>query len=168
MMQLPILPLVRMFYGQPSTFLWKDDVGSVHSIVQAEGGEQGDPLMPALFALGIAPALETVEAEMHTGERVRAFLDDVYVTSQPPRVAQLLDRLQHHMFAQHIRLNPSKRTERSCARANVAVQCGGSTLRTYSARRIAQKNSRSQATCRSGMSGSRANRAPCCGDRDPS
>ena len=56
-----------------------------------------------------APALEAVQAEMLPDERVRAFLDDVYVTSHPPRVAHLLDRLQHHLFVQaHIRLNPSK------------------------------------------------------------
>ena len=104
-----VLPFVRLFYGQPSTFLWRDDAGVVHRIVQAEGGEQGDPLMPALFALGIAPALAALQAEMHTAERVRAFLDDVYVTSPPPRVAHLLGRLQHHLFAQaHIQLNPSK------------------------------------------------------------
>ena len=65
--------------------------------------------MPALFALGIAPALEAVQAEMLPDERVRAFLDDVYVTSHPRRVAHLLDKLQHHVFVQaHIRLNPSK------------------------------------------------------------
>ena len=37
-----VLPFVRLFYGQPSTFLWRDDAGVVHRIVQAEGGEQGD------------------------------------------------------------------------------------------------------------------------------
>ena len=104
-----VLPFVRLFYGQPSTFLWRDDAGVVHRIVQAEGGEQGDPLMPALFALGIAPALAALQAEMHPAERVRAFLDDLYVTSPPPRVAHLLCRLQHHFLAQaHIQLNPSK------------------------------------------------------------
>ena len=56
-----VLPFVRLFYGQPSTFLWQDDAGSVHSIAQAEGGEQGDPLMQALFALGMAPVLEAVQ-----------------------------------------------------------------------------------------------------------
>ena len=102
-----ILPVVRLFYGQPSAFLWQDDAGTVHRIVQAKGGEQIDPLMPALFALGVAPALEAVQAEMLPNERVRAFLDDVYVTSHPPRVAHLLAWLQHHLFA-HIRLNPTK------------------------------------------------------------
>ena len=49
-----ILPVVTLFYGQPSAFLWQDDAGPVHRIVQAKGGEQGDPLMPVLFALGVA------------------------------------------------------------------------------------------------------------------
>ena len=31
-----------------------DNSGSAHDIVQGEGGEQGDPLMPALFSLGMA------------------------------------------------------------------------------------------------------------------
>ena len=65
--------------------------------------------MPALFALGIAPALAAFQAEMPLGDRVRAFLDDVYVTSPPPRVSHHFGRLQHHLFDQaHIRLNPSK------------------------------------------------------------
>ena len=38
-----ILPFVRAFYGQPSTFLWEDDTGEVHTIPQGEGGEQGGP-----------------------------------------------------------------------------------------------------------------------------
>ena len=46
-----VLPFVRMFYGQRSIFLWEDEVGDVHNILQGEGGEQGDPLMPLLFSL---------------------------------------------------------------------------------------------------------------------
>ena len=45
-------PFVLQFYGQPSSYIWEDEMGEVHDIVQGEGGEQGDPLMPALFALG--------------------------------------------------------------------------------------------------------------------
>ena len=41
-----ILLFVRAFHGQPSTHLWEDDVGEVHTVPQGEGGEQGDPLMP--------------------------------------------------------------------------------------------------------------------------
>ena len=32
----------ELFYGQPSTYLWEDDGGEVHTIPQGEGGEQGD------------------------------------------------------------------------------------------------------------------------------
>ena len=51
-----IIGFVRSFYGQPSTYLWEDDAGEVHSIPQGEGGEQGDPLMPLLFLFGSTPS----------------------------------------------------------------------------------------------------------------
>ena len=47
-----ILPFVLQFYGRLSTHLWEDEEGVVREIQQGEGGEQGDPLMPPLFALG--------------------------------------------------------------------------------------------------------------------
>ena len=43
---------VNMFYSEPSQYVWHDQHGEGHIITQAEGGEQGDPLMPALFSLG--------------------------------------------------------------------------------------------------------------------
>ena len=39
------LSFVHMFYGRPSTCLWEDVEGTVHTINQGEGGEQGDALM---------------------------------------------------------------------------------------------------------------------------
>ena len=36
------LPFARLFNGDPSTYLWEDEVGDVHHIHQGEGGEQGD------------------------------------------------------------------------------------------------------------------------------
>ena len=50
-------PFVKQFYGQPSTYLWYDQSGACHEVLQAEGGEQGDPLMPGLFALAVHPVL---------------------------------------------------------------------------------------------------------------
>ena len=44
-----VLPLVSQFYSSTSTYLWEDE--SFDEIIQGEGGEQGDPLMPALFAV---------------------------------------------------------------------------------------------------------------------
>ena len=45
-------PFVRQFYGSASTYWWDDDEGVTHEVVQGEGGEPGDPLMPAKSALG--------------------------------------------------------------------------------------------------------------------
>ena len=74
-----VLPFVRLFYGNPSTFLWGNDFGGVHSVLQGEGGEQGDPLMPMLFSLGQHAALMAVAARWRDGERLFAFLDDLCI-----------------------------------------------------------------------------------------
>ena len=81
-----ILPFVRMFYGSPSTYLWEDEMGVTQSIPQGEGGEQGDPLMPMLFALGQHGALEATQARLGAGEYVFAYLDDIYTATGPARV----------------------------------------------------------------------------------
>ena len=57
-------------------------------IPQGEGGEQGDPLMPLLFSLGMHPALVAAQRRLRPSERIFAFLDDVCVArsdSGPPR-----------------------------------------------------------------------------------
>ena len=66
-----ILPIVRCFYGSPSTHLWEDDMGT--NIPQGEGGDQGDPLMPMLFALGQHRALPAIQERLTPGEHVMAF-----------------------------------------------------------------------------------------------
>ena len=67
-------PFVRMFYGEPSVYLWEDEHGVVHNIYEAEGGEQGDALMPLLFALSQHSALVAVQGQLVPGERLMAFL----------------------------------------------------------------------------------------------
>ena len=51
-----LTPCVRQFYGQESSYLFYGASGRAHGVLQAEGGEQGDPLMPGLFAVAIHPA----------------------------------------------------------------------------------------------------------------
>ena len=41
-----LLPFVRTTYVRPPSYVWEDGDGVKHQIHQAEGGEQGDPLMP--------------------------------------------------------------------------------------------------------------------------
>ena len=82
-----ILPFVWMFYGSPH--LWEDEMGVVQHIPQGEGGEQGDPLMPMLFALGQHQALVQTQARLRNNEKVMAFLDDIHIASpQPDRVME--------------------------------------------------------------------------------
>ena len=83
-----LLPFVRMSYGQPSTYQWSDERGE-RLVTQAEGGEQGDPLMPLLFSIGIQGALEEVATALLPGEQLCAFLDDVYLLCEPSRVKEL-------------------------------------------------------------------------------
>ena len=93
-----VMPFVLQFYGSASSYLWEDQEGVVHTIVQAEGGEQGDPLMPALFSLGQHPALQVVQSQLQDGERLFAFLDDVYIVCAPPRVNATYAILQRELF----------------------------------------------------------------------
>ena len=58
----------------------------MHTIDQGEGGEQGDPLMPLLLALGQHGAPEAVQRTLRGDERLLAFLDDIYIITTPPRV----------------------------------------------------------------------------------
>ena len=57
LMSASALPFVRLFHGTLSAYLWEQDDGTVHTIEQGEGGEQGDALMRLLFALGQHAAL---------------------------------------------------------------------------------------------------------------
>ena len=82
------MPFVQMFHGQPSAYLWQDDLGEAHTMHQGEGGEQGDPLMPLLFSLGQHSALEAVNSRLQEDDKFMALLDDVYVVN--PRPASVL------------------------------------------------------------------------------
>ena len=72
------LPFVWMFYGRLSEYLWENAEGEVHSIAQGEGGEQGDPMMPLLFAMGQHHALDTVSRSLREDEKLLAYLDDIH------------------------------------------------------------------------------------------
>ena len=60
-----VLPFVRMFHGAHSQYLWEDEEGTTHVIEQGEGGEQGDPMMPLLFAVGQHAALHAVQSRLN-------------------------------------------------------------------------------------------------------
>ena len=76
--------------------MWYDDEGVPHDILQGEGGEQGDPLMPALCALGQHAALREVQAT--AGEMLFAYLDDIYVLCDLSRVAEIFLQVKQSLF----------------------------------------------------------------------
>ena len=81
-----LLPFIRQFYNSPSTLLWEDELSITDHIQQGEGGEQGHPLMPLLFALVAHSVLVAVPEMWQDGEFLFAFLDDLsphQVTSGP-------------------------------------------------------------------------------------
>ena len=63
--------LLRMEKGDQIIYLWDDEMGVTQHIHQWEGGEQGDPIMPILFALGLA------QERLRGNELLFAYLDDV-------------------------------------------------------------------------------------------
>ena len=67
-----VLSFMRCFYGSPSTYLREDEMGVSQNIAQGEGGTQGDPEMPMLFALG-----------------QHRTLVDIYVVCTPERVEDI-------------------------------------------------------------------------------
>ena len=91
------LPFCGMFYGSRSQYLWTDQHGDARVVEQAEGGEQGDPLMPALFALGQHPALQEAQAHLLPGEHLFAFLDDIYVICEPDRARTIYDEITRNL-----------------------------------------------------------------------
>ena len=71
--------LVAAHQHQSAGILVEDEVGDVQDIPQGEGGDQGDPLMPLLFSLAMHPSLVSTGDLLGEGEKLFAFLDDVYL-----------------------------------------------------------------------------------------
>ena len=92
-------PFVRMFFGEPSVYFWEHDHGVVHNIHQAGHGEQGDALMPLLFALGQHSALVAVQGQLVPGKRLMAFLDDIFVVTRPERIGAVYVTLHNELLA---------------------------------------------------------------------
>ena len=71
-----------------------------HDIPQGEGGEQGDPLMPLLFSLGLHTSLKSISDRLLITKKIFAFLDDIYLVCRPNRVAAVYEivrqELQRH------------------------------------------------------------------------
>ena len=77
-------------------------------MTQAEGGEQGDPLMP-LLNRNPGSVGRSGRDPMRPVEQICAFLDDVYIVCQPERVRVLFDFLAESLIrVSGIRLHDGK------------------------------------------------------------
>ena len=104
-----LIPYARLFLGQESQFVWRDEAGISHMIRQGEGGEQGAALMPALFCLALKPALAEIQAALQPDEQVYAYLDDIYVVTSPARVRAVFDLVSEVLYRVcRIRVNRGK------------------------------------------------------------
>ena len=103
------VPFCRQYYGSPSSYIWQDEHGVSHTIVQGEGGEQGDPLMPMLFALGVHAALCAIQSHLQADERVFAYLDDIFLVTTPARVGVLFGVVEAELWrCSRIRVHQGK------------------------------------------------------------
>ena len=71
----------RSIIGTAFNVFWEDELGIANDVQQGEGGEQGHPLMPMLFAQGQHSALVAVSERLQEGE----LLDDLHTKSSPNR-----------------------------------------------------------------------------------
>ena len=76
-------------------------------LTKVKAGEQGDPLMPLLFAVGQDPAL--VATRLEANEWIFAYLDDIYILTRPERVGAVYATLQEELLRHaHIRIHGGK------------------------------------------------------------
>ena len=86
-----LLPFVRGFYARQSVYLRWDSQGVCHRILHGEGCEQGGPLAPALCALAQHDGLAAASQGLRSGDRLAAFLDDLYVFTTASRARDSID-----------------------------------------------------------------------------
>ena len=89
-----LVPFVKLWYATPTQFRWYDMDGQAHTISQADGGEQGDALMPALFCLALHPALLDIRATIPANADIIAYLDDLYIVCDAADAAAILRRVR--------------------------------------------------------------------------
>ena len=97
-----LLPFVRLFYSS-SHILTGGRLRDHPPHPPGRGGEQGDPLMPLLFALGEHTALSEASGRMSEGERLMAFLVDLCALSPPDRTGECHNIMAEELW-QHARI----------------------------------------------------------------
>ena len=92
-----LLPFVRLSCATPSRYSWWDDDGERHVVTQAGSRARG-PSNAFAFLHRHTGRLGRSGNHVVPGEKLRAFLDDVYVLCPPERVKPIFDALARALF----------------------------------------------------------------------
>ena len=85
-----LTPILQAWLKHPTTHVFWDSPGTATPVTASAGVDQGCPLSPLLFALGIASTLGEIDTNLKALDascRVFAYLDDIIVVA-PPRLAK--------------------------------------------------------------------------------
>ena len=113
-----LLACAELFCHRTSQYFYWDGAGQCHRLCATSGVDQGDPLAPLLFACGVAPCLEALEADLQqlardrgldpSRVRVLAYLDDVAVLVPPELATEVQSAATRALGALGLELRPEK------------------------------------------------------------
>ncbi len=113
-----LLAFAQLFCCRTSQYLFWDGAGQCHRVSATSGVDQGDPLAPLLFACGLKPCLEALEADLQqrardagldpSRVRVLAYLDDLAVLVPPELAAAVQPAARDALGAFGLDLRPEK------------------------------------------------------------
>ena len=106
----PLAPLCAVICGA-STRHWYYDSSGGNPVAASRGVDQGCPLSPGFFAVGIAPVLDALQGTLRAldpAARVVSYLDDVYVVIAPAHAEAALAAAGRAFSPAGLTLNRSK------------------------------------------------------------
>ena len=108
--------VVSAWLCQRTTHLYWNDGGFGAPVSATAGVDQGCPLSPALFAIGLAAPLERIQtrlAELAPTCRVFSYLDDVMVVAPGPEAARAMKVVVDELTGAGLTVNSSKTAART-------------------------------------------------------
>jgi hypothetical protein len=89
-----LLPLVGQFYLGNGKLYFRGADGATVTLASVNGVQQGDPLGPFLYALGIHPALRALAAKYSGRVMILGYLDDIHLVGPQLEVARAFCELR--------------------------------------------------------------------------